>query len=145
MKKLFLIALITIFSFEAQSNNSEKLSTIVDSSSINHEIYNDIKEAIVGLSSGLEVKAEQVWNILIKQQIVDSYIYLIINILVLLGSIILWISLLKSDDKDEWWGLPVVWSLINIIIICLTIDVIVGGLVNPEYGAMKDIFQFIKK
>ncbi len=167
MKKQLIIALLSLTSLMGLSNNikiSEKdtveivpekvLKSVVDSSALTYkEVYNDIKSGLSGLSNALKVGSEHVYNTLIKQQLVDSIVYLIllvISILLLLISIRIYI---KSTSKD--WDNPnplnlsciflFIAGLIMLFLGMFNINNIITGFINPEYGAIKDILTFINK
>lgn len=182
MKKLFLFLVIlftTISTTFAQSGaaagamtviNSAKQSiseavdstkkavkdgaTFIDTSSNFKTIYTDIKTNIGALASALKVGAEHVYTVLVKQQIVNSIVWLIVAIIVFFGframlKFTMWCRDNKIDYDDSvgyTFGLAFGW-LFTVIAICTVIfhiDVIVTGFVNPEYGAIMDIVNFVK-
>ena len=116
----------------------------VDTSAVSKQLYTDVKAGIVGLADGLKVSAENVWNILVKQQLVESITWLIVNLLFLIAIIIVWICWNKSKDQEEWWGIPVILTILQLTVLAFSINGIVTGFVNPEYGAIEDIISFIK-
>lgn len=163
MKKiLFIVAFLCSFTMYADStsvNIQEEISSIQnlpDSAKVTFTtVYNDVKEAISGIAASLKVGAEYVWTILIKQQIVKGLVYLIL----LTISLILIISFYKAckNSKEDWLehGDPTPIGIMRIIQIvtglCLfvisinNLDVILTGLINPEYGAMSDIMNWVRK
>lgn len=162
--KSILIILITLFSFTVNANivtevvDSTK-STInksvefVDTSSTFKTIYFDIKSGIAGLAAALKVTAEHVYTILVKQQVVNSIICLILGIISIIF-IINWFKKYKSDEKWDSDHGPTALGLVRITQIIIgfillaislvNIDVIITGFINPEYGAIKEILNFIK-
>lgn len=162
--KSILIILITLFSFTVNANivtevvDSTKSAVnksveFVDTSSTFKTIYSDIKSGIVGLATALKVTAEHVYTILVKQQVVNSIIYLILGIISIIF-IINWIKKYKSNEEWEDYGNPTALGVVRItqiiigfillVISLLNIDIIITGLINPEYGAIKEILNFIK-
>ena len=55
----------------------------------------------------------------------------------------------SKEDLDEHFGLVgnllifLVLLTLTIVIFCINIDIIVAGFINPEYGAIKDIINFV--
>ena len=157
MKKLFLILSVVFCSLIVSAND---IVPIPDTSAITFsKVYNDVKEGIAGLATALKAPAEHVYEILVRQQIIYSLIHLIVLLIGLIGLIltwkyILWINTPKADDKnsrvyyDENWAFfPAILGIISIIMFgigLINIDVIFTGFLNPEYGAIKDIINFIK-
>jgi hypothetical protein len=181
MKKLFLFLVIlftTISTTFAQSGaaagamtviNSAKQSisetvdstkkavkdgaTFIDTSSNFKTIYTDIKTNIGALASALKVGAEHVYYVLVKQQIVNSIVWLIVAIIVGISfrGMIKYSKWCRDNKIDEdnvgyVFGLFFGWifTVISIVIVIFHIDVIVTGFVNPEYGAIMDIVNFVK-
>ena len=144
----------------------KELTSIPDSSKATfNAIYNDVKEGVVGLASALKVGAEHVYAVLVKQQIVYAIVYL----LVLVFSIALlkfaysqynvydvkeiaWAKETQRRSTEIYFHISFVYFLASLITgaimllvgIC-NIDNIIMGFVNPEYGAIKDIMDFVKK
>lgn len=181
MKKLFLFLVIlftTISTTFAQSGaaagamtviNSAKQSiseavdstkkavkdgaTFIDTSSNFKTIYTDIKTNIGALASALKVGAEHVYYVLVKQQVVNSIVWLIVAIIVIFGfrgmlKYTTWCRENKIDEDNvgHTFGLLFGWvfTVIAVGIVIFHIDVIVTGFVNPEYGAIMDIVNFVK-
>lgn len=161
MKKLLSIILLTIGM--VVSNNTKAINidsiktdlnyavTSIDTSSVTKTIYQDVKSALVGLSSGLKVGAEHVYEILVKQQIVNSITYLILLTIALLLIIPLYRFIkfcVNNDDINEghfwicFFGVIII-GFFNVIML-FNIDNIIMGFVNPEYGAIEKILELIK-
>jgi len=126
----------------------------VDTSSNFKMIYNDVKSNIAGLASALKVGAEHVYLVLVKQQIVYSIVWLVLTILAVfilkyLIKFSKWSYENKLSDLDNP-GLVVglVFGWIGYVVYLLTIifhlDTMITGFVNPEYGAIMDIVNFVK-
>lgn len=159
-----LLAFISLYTIKA-SNVSNTIDTLskstkesiqyIDTSSNFKMIYSDIKSGLQGLALGLKVGVEHVYGILVKQQIVNSIVYLLVFILAIICTIICY----KQWDKIEidGYGDPkevkpvaftVVFGLLGLILMVIfvfSIDTIVMGFVNPEYGAIKEIMNFVDK
>ncbi len=162
MKKLILLTItaLTINVVSASTltelkNTADSTLKSIDTSSVTNKIYNDVKSGIVGLASGLKVGAEHVYMVLVKQQVVNSIIYCVFF---LLGLILIanFINRYKSDEKwvtasreDPSFlgvirGAQVIVGSVLFIVGLFNIDIMITGVVNPEYGAIKEILTFIK-
>lgn len=118
-------------------------------------VYGDVKAGIVGLASALKVGAEHVYKVIVKQQVVNAITYVVIILVLLILCLRFW-SMHKTAvvKHGEYWEdyasavVPLIGSIITgliaIIMFIRTSNDIVMGLVNPEYGAMKDILEFVK-
>ena len=164
MKKLLTILFLAFFAtinanvvtdLAKTANNivdSTKVATVnavktVDTSSNFKMIYSDWKDGITALAASLKVGAEHVYVILVKQQIVNSISYLIIYILVAF----LWYALVKnwkqiSNDTDDLGNIfgGVVLSIVTVTLLAFTLKTTIMGFVNPEYGAIQDVIEFVK-
>ena len=147
MKKLILLILTMsiIFVSKAEGPDTSKLTI--------EKVYSDVKAGITGLAQALKVPAERVYSVIIKQQIVIAVSWLTL-LLLSFFSIVNWLLAYKS--KEEWnsHGDPTGIGIVRIIQITISslililstffIEDILTGFINPEYGALKDIVDFIK-
>jgi len=147
---------------------------IVDTSSNFRIMYNDVKSGIAGLANGLKVGAEHVYVVLVKQQVVKAVSDLILVIILFVLAYIFYTQSSKTymshliqcgykpdgsgkesfniDLDDSAKGvtsvLLAIASAITVltatIVFCCTYEDIIGGFINPEYGAMKDIIEFVR-
>ena len=119
--------------------------TSVDTSSNFKMVYQDVKEGLSGLATGLKVGVEHVYIVLVKQQIVNSITWVIIYLIFILICYLFvknWNYLAKeTDDVVNIIG-SVVLTII-LISLTFTLNETVMGFVNPEYGAIKDIINFV--
>lgn len=119
--------------------------TSVDTSSNFKMVYQDVKEGLSGLATGLKVGVEHVYIVLVKQQIVNSITWVIIYLLFIFICYLFvknWNYLAKeTDDVVNIIG-SVVLTII-LISLTFTLNETVMGFVNPEYGAIKDIINFV--
>lgn len=119
-------------------------------------VYNDIKDVVKGLAESLQVGAEHVYEVLVRQQVVISISWTLLFAFIII-LIIIWKNTMlkhflrkieesKYDKADYWVGIVV--STIVLILLLLPplfhIDVIITGFVNPEYGAIKEIMELVK-
>lgn len=168
MKKIIIVLIllsITIIGFSQPDNpTTNKTVEVVDA------VFDKTTEAVQGLALALKVPAEHVYSILVKQQVIRAatvlcciVICLILGFILLKWSINSWRTaninyntenkrLLDSNDRydidDNWWIWPfvigIVLLIIGVLISLFGSNVIMTGLFNPEYGAIKDITNFIK-
>jgi len=140
-----------------------KKYTAVDTSKLNwNTVYADTKEALKGIGAALKVGSEHVYAIVVKQQVTESIIYLITDIILLLMAYIFWRLFLKdyrrfSIREDPWYTdeiadhtTTILYLLLGLVCIAGAIIVLLGtlrsiviGFTNPEYGALKDIMEMI--
>mgnify|MGYP003612622023 CR=1 FL=1 len=126
----------------------------IDTSSTFKQIYSDVKSGITGLASALKVTAEHVYGILVKQQIVNSIVYLltlIIAILILIFCYKEWNKIeidLRGDPKETQ---PFIFTIVSgiigitlLLVFLFNIDTMIMGFINPEYGAIMDIINFVR-
>lgn len=133
-----------------QVNDSAELTALM--------VYNDFKAGIQGLAQSLKEPAEHVYSVLIKQQYVKAWIgvaLLFITIVFILISIKLLLfnknSYIYGEIDDVSAG-GVIGIIIGIISLVLLLTFLIGGyftdilqgFINPEYGAIRDIVNFIR-
>lgn len=112
-------------------------------------------DAIKGLAAALEIPAEFLYRVLVKQQIVYAFVYILT---IVIGAIFLilfakHLNLLKYDNNDFIEGtgkhvfLVIIFgaiSIISLLIGLFNLNAIMIGLINPDYGAIKEIMEFMK-
>lgn len=164
MKKILLLLAIIMTTALLSYSQDSLMSQLPDTSKLTvFKVYNDVKAGIVGLSSALKVGAVHVYEVLIKQQYVTSIVNIIVLLLLFCIAITSFKFFVKNQRRtlnkgDDWysdnWGdhtsiiLPmvvcIVFSISFLANFCCNIKEIITGFVNPEYGAMKDIINFVK-
>lgn len=116
------------------------------------QVYGDVKETLQALGESLKVGAEHVYEVLVTQQIVNSITWLaILCVLITSTAICAYYCNKFSSEKSKnielrdgfGWGTLIIGTIAIIVFLC-TIETIVTGFVNPEYGAMKEIMEFVK-
>lgn len=123
-------------------------------------IYDDVKEAINSIASGIGIASEQVWNILVKQQTVIwiSWFIEFIVFIVLLWLLKLCIKNIKfapasssnitepgSEFKFTMAWIFGIGSIGMFFILVTTFPDALTAIINPEYGALKQILYIIKE
>jgi hypothetical protein len=127
---------------------------VVDTSSNFKHIYTDIKTGITALAQGLKVGVEHVYMVLVKQQIVNSVVYLFIFILAIVSIIICYkqwgkIEVDNYGNAKETRPLAttIIFGCLGFIlslIFLVNINTMIMGFVNPEYGAIQQIISVVK-
>lgn len=112
------------------------------------EVYNDAKQVIAQLAKALQIGTEHVYEVVVKQQLVHSITWLIIY---LVGFTSIYLSLKKTfnlvQEDGDWINLLIPLSIVALVFMVTfvrTIDDVVTGFVNPEYGALRTIMNLIK-
>lgn len=129
-----------------QISQSETFSNIPDSAKLTFSrVYSDVKTGIAALAASLKVGAEHVYGILVRQQLVISLTWLIFLII----SCVMWIPFFKYMPDDEGVKCPYIVfiggsSFLFTLVSFCHIEMILTGLINPEYGAIKDIISIVK-
>jgi len=145
--------------FSSSPDSSYK--NVADSSKITFsKVYGDVRAGIVGMAKALKIGAEHVYYVLIRQQLAKSIMWLVMWIVTIILLRMAWKTSnvknwknTKKDDEDFpspkngyavlnafFW---VIGSICLIVCVCY-IPTMIYGFVNPEYGAMKDIVNFVK-
>ena len=120
------------------------------------KVYTDVKEGLKGLGSALKVGAEHVYTILVKQQLVYSITNMIVYIIfAFIGYFFLKRlgNVNKPENKTGYGSirghimatlvLSGIGTVVGIIFVLITLNITIAGFVNPEYGAIKDIMEFV--
>lgn len=146
MKKLFIIVcLVFITGVSFAQQDSTKYVTNSNVERLVDKYTDKIEVAITSLAQELKQPVEHVYKLLVKQQVVKAATWTVAIIVALLVTIGLWILwYFDKEEKDEWWGLPVFVTGILCVLIAGTLSTILGGFINPEYGAINEIIDWIK-
>lgn len=130
-------------------DGKELVSTIYnDTKNLTSTIYPDVKAAIAQIASAIGVAAEYVWIALVKSFVVKGAVE-ILHLVFALAFIILGCILFSKNFKSAqitWKIIPgIVVVVIGLIIAC-NIDyyTMLMGLINPEFGAINYILEFVK-
>jgi hypothetical protein len=113
-------------------------------------LYPDIRSAVVAIGQAIGVAAEHVYTVLVKKFVVDAIVQLLPFLLGLLLIGIAWFKMsgyFKAHEKIEWHILyPCTLLVAGIVALsCVDYNVMVMGLVNPEYGALNYILEYSKE
>lgn len=113
------------------------------------EIYPDVKNALSEIARGLGVGVEYTWTVLVKQYVVLSIAELLKFILflsILIIGIIFTIKVVNNSKEINWKIIPTLGIVVTGIILITSINyvTILQGLINPDFGAINYILEFIK-
>ena len=155
MKYIFLTLLsvisITVFS---QDKDPLHLFDSTRKSATFDSVYKDVKGALAGMADGLKTTADHVYSVLVFQQRINAFLWILLTGFNIIPFIYFVKSLKSKYAKRDAHGdlnkegvimllLGIVsfgWMAVNL----MHLDVIVGGLLNPEYGALHEILDSVK-
>ena len=138
------LVLSVSYSFSQQKDTVQYV-TNTDTEKLIDKYSSKIEASIVALAENLKQPAEHIYGVLVKQQVVKAWTLLIAIIFGFIITVAFWVIwMLDKTDKDEWWGLPVFISIAFFVLLACTLPMVFSGMINPEYGAMKEIAQFFK-
>ena len=113
----------------------------------------ELQEVLKVLADQFGTTVSHVWEILVKQQMVDSIttiaMIVAMAIICILSIIVLVRAKKYSDEKNDYDSASVIISgviaiitgVLLVLIVPFCLDNIVTGFVNPEYGALMDILE----
>lgn len=139
------------------TSNLQAFAIQQDTTKLTKEVvYRDVKDVLKQLGETLKVGSEHVYSVLVRQQVVNSIIWLV---LALLSVIMLWFCFINAKKCEfNHHGDSINHTEINLtssitfgilgvltaIISLFHIDIIVTGFANPEYGAIVKIIDLLK-
>jgi len=116
-----------------------------------NQVTTIISETIDVLANKFGATGTQLWEILIKQSMIDGYKNLIASIIflaILIAGIILIKKAIKLNKKNEYdenceWflGIGIIFIVVGFIISIITTCATIDNLANPEYQAIQSILQ----
>lgn len=147
---------------DSTTSAAKATAHLMDTSSNFKMIYTDLKDGVSALAATLKVGAEHVYEVLVKQQIVNS----ITNVIIYLVFIIVIVITIKTmdrmipsreyrdknrEDLEDYFPVFLIGGIIlavaaigGSIYFTSTINDTVMGFVNPEYGAMQQVVNFVR-
>lgn len=119
--------------------------------SLTTTIYGDMKTAIAAIAKSLGIATEDVFEVLIRQQVVNSIIYVIVGVFAIILIIATYKIAMRIEDPNTnkeqiFLGFTIVFGFIGIIcfvIFMVNFQAMLTGFVNPEYGAIKEIMSWL--
>ena len=156
MKKILFIAFLGLVTMNVNAINDTIPKVPPDSLQLTYkQVYSDIKSGISAIADGLKVGSEHVYEVLVKQQVVQAWTWL----LLLMISFVLIIPFFKIGNLvrkgtenfyDKEFPRAAYYIVLGgcifsfIIVSVCKLDIIIGGFINPEYGAIHEILHVIK-
>ena len=135
---------------EVYTDAKSAVTTIYgDMKEVTSEIYPDVKSAITEIARGLGVGAEYVWTVLVKQYVVlgiAELLKFILFLAILIIGIVFTIKVINNSKEITWKIIPSLILAIMGLSLITSIDyiVILQGLINPDFGAINYVLDFIK-
>jgi hypothetical protein len=169
MKKALVTIIITLFSIAPSFAQDRAISTVkkaavevidstkaainsIDTSSNFKMVYEDARAGLIGLAKALRVGVEHVYVVLVRQQLVKSITGTFIIGLLVLFAVLFFTNLKKAEEtgRDSYHIKAAIFGILGgafllYVLMSGTIPEVVTGYVNPEYGAMESIFDFVKR
>jgi peptidoglycan biosynthesis protein MviN/MurJ (putative lipid II flippase) len=148
MKNIILI-LGLLFSVSVFSQDTTKYVTNTNAEKLVDKYLDQATSAITALAVSLKQPAEHVYEVLVKQQIVKGVMVLSILVLSLFMIILSYAFSRKSDfNKGNFAAVSTiacgVAGCIMFLYSMVCMDMLITGLFNPEYSAIKEIVSFFK-
>lgn len=163
MKKFIAFIIATFFTVAAFAQKPDtSVSSLPDTAKVTaSKVYNDVKGALSSLGSLLKTGSEHVYGVLVRQSVVDSVAWIVIDIVLIIATILVikntfrLLSNFKNGGKwqhDEWdeHGSSIFFCVLSLALfvattVCIiaSANTIITGFVNPEFGALKTIFELI--
>jgi hypothetical protein len=169
MKKILILCALVLSMgvLYAQDNKDSAVKEELATTQIIDKVFDRTTEAINDLAFALKVPAEHVYSVLVKQQVVKSissitaiFLFFILTCIGMWIPYKSWVSINAEyrkenpsypgnyhDFDDSWWVWVFGFSATIFVIVLITIGCIlpslITGLLNPEYGAIKDIMSVL--
>lgn len=144
MKKLFIsltFLLCIVIISRAQDTTSYVSNSNVEK--LIDKYSKKIEASVTALAESLKQPTEHIYYILVKKQKIVGYS----SLLAILFSVLLFLAAVYLSNKDMEEGAIILFVISVVLFItscaCFVIDGL-QGLLNPEYGAIKEIVKFIK-
>ena len=146
---LSMLLMLSISSISFAQETKTELTNDAVATQVVDKFFENTTEAIKELASALKVPAEHVYQILVKQQVVEGIVNLIVVIILLLltTGLSFWAYKAFDEDSEAQFAAALISLLIvGILFIIFTVTFFSEGLphwLNPEYGALKEILEAI--
>ncbi len=150
MKKLLCILTISFLFIstgytqeQPKQDESSAVTEVVD------KVFDRTTQAIQELADVLKVPAEKVYSILVKQQVVKAVTLVIVDVIIVAFLLTFtvriwkWAKQCSEDSGGGSYFVALVMTEIPFIVVFCSLQTVVMGLINPEYGAIKEILTFI--
>ena len=125
--------------------------TITEAERIVDKYGGKISGAISSLADALKVSAEHVYMVLVRQQVAEGISVVLLLVVFIIIAIMFSRNFNKADYKDSQGNrhatmsiiLGICTAVLGVILIFILPEAIIK-LINPEYGAIKEIFELVK-
>ena len=132
-------------------NDSKNVVTTVyeDSKDAISELYPDVKSAIVSIAQGIGVASEHVYKVLVKKYVVTGIkelLLFVFFILIFISGVFFTAKYIKNNTCITWKLIPCVLMVILGLFTLSKVnyDDMLMGLINPEFGALNYILEYVK-
>lgn len=154
MKKIFLTLMImvsTMVSISASTVKVDSTTTQTGMSIQDTGVYNDGKRALQGIVVGTKELASNGYDIVVQQQRMYAFQYLLVGVLCLICSFLFVRFYRKATGTEKVanmlvpaviFGIVAVWTA---IVFSMHYTQVMQGLINPDYAAIQDIISMFKK
>jgi hypothetical protein len=161
MKRIILLLALIFIGLDftyAQSEPIQDQPNLEEYTPLLNTMYGDVKKSLEGLSEALKIGTDRVYYVLVKQQYIKSTYYVIFMII----SYFMIINYINKYKSNEIWldyssnkeGTPTIVGVLRTIQIVVSglflliflshIPETITGFINPEYGAIKEIIEWVK-
>jgi biotin transporter BioY len=120
---------------------------------MSEQFQQKIMEYIDSIAHGLGVASQFVLETLVKQKIIEGWVYTLICLILFaalvfaLFKLIPWLWKMADNDMETFFLsmlIPILVTIILIIIICVVLPESIMKIFNPQYYALKDILDAVK-
>ena len=150
MKKFIIILMLSLVSFvTVKAQASDTITNISETERLIDKYTQKAAIAIEGLSEAIKVPAKHVYSVLVKQQVIYAWSWVLVSSTGLLFMIFGLLLLYNATYREEFLQITgfmfaVTFGIVFLIgIIGVAVDGL-SGFLNPEYGAMMDIVRMFK-
>ena len=162
MKRLLFMAMIVMMSISTYAQK-DSLVTNTNAEKLVDKYLAKVETLVTGLAAKLQVPAEHIYKVIVKQQLVNSLSMLFILIVTMLPALsVKWWFRKHLEVQDaykqkhnsyysdvttgyEWGGyvIGIIMPCISFVIFLSWFSNIMTGIFNPEYGALKSITSML--
>ena len=141
---------------DATTQSVEKVADVTQKATSEAERLVDkyggkISAVITSLAESLKVSAEHVYRVLVRQQIAEGASVILLLVFWIFLARSFWKNFVKANFKDREGDrfatvsiiLGIASAVLGIILIFFVPDAVIK-LINPEYGAIKEIFELVQ-
>ena len=151
MKKTILLLTTLLLLFYANASedvtkDTAKYVTDTNAEKLIDKYTEKIEAGISALAESLKQPAEHIYDVLVRQRVIEAWKWICIIGLNLFLTILFAIVLKgfkgSEGDTDALRFIVLIFGIITFIMIIFGLNPILSGFINPEYGAIKEIANF---